>query len=181
VNKPNIDDKSSKYFKYRDFIECSSTYRNTPVNNIPDQSETFLSIKKLSENLLDKIQDKFGKITLTYGFCGNQLQKKIKKGIYPKLDQHSGSELDKNGKLICNRKGFAVDFYIEDECSLKISRWITEYCLFDRIYFYGKKKPIHISLNDAPIQKITLMEFKNIKKVPKNISKVAFLNTEIDF
>jgi len=45
----------------------------------------------------------------------------------------------------------------------------------------AKKKPIHVSLNNNPIQSIILMKFKKIRKVPEKIKKEVFLNSEIDF
>ena len=95
---PDINEYCSKNFKYRDFIECSDTYKKTLVDNIPKNIKTYNAIHVLANELLEKILNEFGDIKLTYGFCSLFL-KEIKKNIYPKLDQHAGYELDKKETL----------------------------------------------------------------------------------
>ena len=65
----------------------------------------------------------------------------------------------------------AVDFFIKDISSLDVARWIVLNCQFDRLYYYGKNRPIHVSLTKKPISQIILMQFKNIRVVPKKINK----------
>ena len=178
---PKPEDKCSKYFSYKDFFECSETYKKVLVNNIPKQIETYKAIEEISCKILDRIQDNFGEIEFTYGFCSISLQKKIKKNIYPKTDQHAGFETDKKGNVICNRGGIAVDFKITNLSSLELSRWIVQHCNFDRIYYYGKERPIHISLNRNPISQIILMQFKKVRVVPRVIKKNDFLEQIISF
>ena len=38
---PDINEYCSKNFKYRDFIECSDTYKKTLVDNIPKNIKTY--------------------------------------------------------------------------------------------------------------------------------------------
>ena len=113
---------------------------------------------------------------MSYGFCDFQLSKVIKKNIYPKTDQHAGFEKNSKGKLICERRGFASDFMIEGLSSLILAQWIVENCKFDRIYFYGETRPIHVSVNSIPAKKIVLMKFYKTKRVLLNISETNFLN-----
>ena len=106
----DIQQKCSKYFTYSDLINCGETLAKTPnLNNNPENEETYKAIGELCSNILDPVQDKFGKIKLTYGFASNNLTRKIKKDIYPKLDQHSGYEKNRKGEYICQRLGLACD------------------------------------------------------------------------
>ena len=140
--------KCSKFFSYEDIYQCGETwFKNKElISNIPKENATYEGIKKLCENILDPIHENFGKINLTYGFASLELTKKIKGRIYPITDQHAGFEKINNGEFICKRLGQAVDFKITNVSSLKIGQWIIENQLpFDRIYFYGSEKPLHIS------------------------------------
>ena len=175
---PETNELCSKYFKYSDFIECSDTFKKTKVFNTPSNILTYNAIKYFAEEILDKVKDHFGNLIITYGFCGNELKKEIKKNIYPKTDQHSGFEKNSKGELICQRMGFASDFKVNNLSSLTLAQWVVKNCKFDRLYFYGEDRPIHVSTNQIPTQKIVLMKFYNIRRVPQNISKEKFLKME---
>jgi hypothetical protein len=58
---------------------------------------------------------------------------------------------------ICDRLGAAVDFIIDDEDMIDVAQWITENLPFDRMYLYGRNKPIHISLSNTPSKLVTFM------------------------
>ena len=49
---------------------------------------------------------------LTYGFCGPQLQKEIKKKL-PKKDQYAGHQKNRQEMMVCERGGFTANFYVE--------------------------------------------------------------------
>ena len=172
---PKISDKCSKYFKFSDFFECSDTFKMSSISNIPKQLETYDAISYFSSEILDKVKDEFKDVTLTYGFCGLELSKAIKKNIYPKTDQHAGYEKNLENDFICERKGFAADFFVKNKSSLEVAKWIVLNCKFDRIYFYGNDRPIHVSINEILSKKIVLMKIYNIRRVPRNISVTKFL------
>ena len=94
---------------------------------------------------LDPIIDYFGMIKLTYGLCSPELAVEIRTRIAPKLDQHAANELNKAGRLICKRRGAAIDFLIPDENMKDVADWIIGELEFDRLYYYGRDKPIHVS------------------------------------
>jgi hypothetical protein len=72
------------------------------------------------------------------------------------------------GKPICERLGAAVDFIIEDEDMIEVAIWITENLKFDRIYLYGRRKPIHISNSSDQAMQITFMvPAQNGKLIPR--------------
>lgn len=170
-----INDRCSKYFTYSDLIECGDTYKKySNIDNIPNSNETFKAIDQLCQQILDPIQDKFGKVVLTYGFASQNLTKIIKKNIYPKLDQHSGYEKNQKGEYICKRLGLACDFYMQKTKMDKVTRYIINNLPFDRLYYYRDDRPIHVSYGpDHKRQLIKMMPYKD-RKIPKIISKEKF-------
>lgn len=179
----NPSENCSKYFKYIDFIHCGETQSDTQISNIPNDPRTIAAIQIIATSILDPIVEQFGEIKLTYGFCSNNLLKQIKKrpspGIAPQLDQHAGYEVNSRGNPICNRAGFACDFYVPDTDSLAVAQWVINNLSFDRLYFYGKNRPIHISIAPENSCAITLLE-KSLtgRRIPKNIKKEPFLLKE---
>ncbi len=161
VALPDIDNKCGKYFTYRDFLECSNTWKTTRIENIPNQVETYLSIDQITEDILCPIEEEFGKVYLTYGYSSRALVKAIKRNSFPNItpsgDQHSGSELNRNGKLICDRRGIAVDFYVGGISSLIVAQWVAENTNFDRLYFYSPHSPFHVSIGPENNKKIMYM------------------------
>lgn len=168
----------SPNFNYSDFFTCSDTYRTVKVSNIPQQQPTYTFIKQLANDVLEPCLKKFGYLKLTYGFCNNALAREIKKrsgGIYPPLDQHAGMELKTTGDLISPRGGFAADFHCLPTSSLDVAKFIVRELNFDRLYFYGLDRPIHVSVNEKPVGKIVIMQMAVKRIVPKQISSRAFL------
>jgi hypothetical protein len=107
-------------------------------------------------------------IQLTYGFCSHELSKRIPARIAPKLDQHCAHELNSKKNLICERLGAAVDFIIEDENMREVADWIAENLPFDRLYFYGENRPIHVSYGEQHKHEyVDLVVTESGRQVPK--------------
>ena len=176
-----IEQYCSKYFKYKNFLECSDTYKATLCDNIPKEENTYKAISMLASEILDKVYEKFDAVNLTYGFCSSDLNKKISKNNSPELDQHAGHELNSKGNPICKRLGFASDFTVPEVSSLFVARFIVENLKFDRLYYYGYDRPIHVSLNDNPIFLVVLMPTRQGRRIPKNVTKENFLKNDINF
>ncbi|KZZ34607.1 MULTISPECIES: hypothetical protein [unclassified Oleiphilus] len=169
----------SKYFSYEDFYYCSKTWQRTKPTNTPKQAETISAIRELATTILDPIIDTFGEIKLTYGFCSHTLAAQIKKNetplIAPNLDQHAGYELNSRGKRICERGGFACDFIIHNSDMKFISKWIIENCDFDRLYFYGENRPIHVSIGPECKRQIVIMrQLSDGRYIPRVVSEDNF-------
>jgi DNA phosphorothioation-associated putative methyltransferase len=142
---PDLDDECGDNFIYRDLIECGETWQRIKVSNNPVQADSYTALYELAKNILDPVIDYYGMIKLTYGFASPALTKHIKSRIAPKLDQHAAHEKNKKGEYVCERLGAAVDFVIEDEDMLAVVEWIKDNLVFDRLYYYGNNRPIHIS------------------------------------
>ena len=142
---PELDNACGRYLTYRQLIECGETQKTTGLPNCPKQPESYTALYELAINILDPIIDYFGMIQLTYGFCSHDLGKHIKKRVAPKLDQHAAHELNTKKNLICPRLGAAVDFIVEDENMREVADWIATNTPFDRLYFYGEDRPVHVS------------------------------------
>ncbi len=153
---------------YRQLIECGETQAETRLPNLPKQPDSYTALYELAKNVLDPVIEYFGMIQLTYGFCSHELSKKIPARIAPKLDQHCAYELNSKKNLICERLGAAVDFIIEDENMNEVALWIIENTPFDRLYFYGENRPIHVSYSPEPKGEcVDMLANKMGKLVPK--------------
>jgi len=174
---PDLDKHCGANFLFRDLIECGETWERTGIENRPKQAESYNALHALAINLLDPIIDYFGMIRLTYGFASTALTRKISARIAPTLDQHASCEVNRLGNLICPRKGAAVDFIVEDEDMFEVARWIAVHLPFDRIYLYGRNRPLHISYGPENVRQITLMQpvqSQGNRYYPRTLSVAAF-------
>ena len=146
---PDIDESCGRYLSYRSFIECGETQATLNINNFPKNVETYNALHDLATYILDPIIDYFGAIRLTYGLCTAELGRHIDKRVAHELDQHAAFELKRNGRFICKRLGAACDFIVDDEDMKEVARWITQNLPFDRLYFYGKESPLHVSFGPS--------------------------------
>lgn len=89
--------------------------------------------------------DRFGPLALTYCFAGLDLTRRIPARIAPKLDQHAGYELRPDGRAICDRLGQAADCRVPDVASDVVANYIVAELPFDRLYYYGPDRPLHVS------------------------------------
>jgi DNA phosphorothioation-associated putative methyltransferase len=147
---PALDDRCGANFTYRQLIECGETQQRLGLANIPLRPESYNALHELATRLLDPVVDYFGSIRLTYGFCSPALSRHITRRVAPKLDQHAACELGRNGNPICERGGAACDFIVDDEDMHEVARWIAQQLPFDRIYLYGKDRPLHVSVSPQP-------------------------------
>lgn len=146
---PDLDEPCGAMFTYRQLIECGETQAALGLSNVPRSPESFNALHDLATNLLDSIVEYFGMIRLTYGFCSPELGARIKCRVAPQLDQHAAHETNRRGRPICARGGAACDFIADDEDMREVADWIIQNLPFDRLYFYGKSKPIHLSYGPA--------------------------------
>ncbi|MEO7330294.1 MAG: hypothetical protein ABI193_17085 [Minicystis sp.] len=118
------------------------------------EPETFEAMRALCAAVLDPLVDHLGPITLTYGFASASLTRAIPARIHPPLDQHAGHERNRAGKPICSRLGFAVDLVVPGVDSRRAAAWIVEHTAFDRLYFYGADRPLHVSVGPEQARQI---------------------------
>lgn len=165
---PSLDQKCGRYLTFRDLIECGETQAALHIENMPLEPESFNAIFDLASHVIDPVIDYFGMVKLTFGFCSPALASKINGRIAPKLDQHAAHERTRRGGHICDRLGAACDFLVEDEDMASVVEWIIVNVKFDRLYFYGSKRPIHISYSPTPArQVIDMIEIPEGRLVPK--------------
>jgi DNA phosphorothioation-associated putative methyltransferase len=165
---PELDEKCGENFTYRQLIECGETQARTKLANLPKEPDTYNALYDLAVNLLDPIIDYFGAIKLTYGFCSVSLAKEIAGRIAPELDQHACHEKKTRGGFVCARLGAAVDFVVEDENMLEVANWVAGNTQFDRLYFYGNDRPIHLSYGPENSKLFVVMrKLPSGKLVPK--------------
>ena len=167
---PNPDSLCGQHFTYRQLIECGETQAKTGLPNFPKQPDSYTGLYNLAANILDPLIDYYGPIMLTYGFASPALTKHIQGRIAPKLDQHAACELNRKGEPVCPRLGAAVDFIVEDEDMEEVAHWIIANLPYDRLYFYGKDMPIHVSYSEKPAQEAYEMREAGGRRVPRTFN-----------
>ncbi len=135
----------SAAFTAADLCCAGETWRRIRIVNEPCQQESWAALAALCELILEPVLARFGRPDITYGFTSPQLIREIPAHSAPRLDQHASYEINSRGKRICERGGAAVDIAIADVPSDRLAIWIAENLPFDRIYFYGADRPLHVS------------------------------------
>jgi DNA phosphorothioation-associated putative methyltransferase len=164
---PMIDERCGQFHTYRDLVECGETQAKTGLPNLPAQAETYTALYDLCKNVLDPVVEYFGSIKFTYGFCSNDLRRHIHSRIAPELDQHASCEKNRLGNPICPRLGAAVDFLVEDEDMNEVSKWIQENTPFDRMYYYGPDRPVHVSFGPHHSREVIDMIRNGERLIPR--------------
>ena len=177
---PALNDHCGRFLTFRDFIECGETQERLGLANRPKQSESYGALQRLALDLLDPVIEEYGMIKLTYGFSSPELSRVIPARIAPKLDQHAACELNRRGLPICSRQGAAVDFIVEYESMLEVAQWVVQNCLFDRLYYYGDDRPIHVSVGPECQQSVVLMKLrKDGREGPQKIAVEKFASLSL--
>jgi hypothetical protein len=103
----------------------------------------------LEQQILMPIVDALGDLTITYGFTGPALSRFIKR--------HAPNS---RGKLICDRAGSACDFWVAgyEQNMHQVALFICQRLQFDKLYFYGRNRPVHVSFADEPLRHLQLMQ-----------------------
>ncbi len=165
---PSLDQKCGRYLSFRDLIECGETQAKYWLDNLPRNHESFNALFDLAFYVLDPVIEYFGMVNLTFGFCSPELASKIQSRIAPHLDQHAAHERTRQGRIICERLGAACDFVIVDEDMAEVVDWMIANVNFDRIYFYGRDRPIHVSYRPkCTRQVVDLIKVQSGKLVPR--------------
>ncbi len=146
----DLDAPCSRHVRWRQLVACGETWHRldqagSPCANLPLQPETWEGLRQLACQILDPVVDRFGPIELTYGFAGPELVRHIRSRIAPALDQHAGWERNRRGEFVCSRLGQACDLRVPGVPSDDVARWVMQALPFDRLYFYGAERPIHVS------------------------------------
>lgn len=174
-----LDEYCSRYYRFSDLFHCGETWHKTKCDNLPMQTQSWEAYKKLAQEILDPITNHFGPVQLTFGFCGQQLRSLIRKNpsprIAPTLDQHAAYERNTKGKPICPRLGAAIDLRVNNTSSQAVAIWAASYLPFDRLYFYGDDKPIHVSIGPENSSQIVWLNTINNRRIPKKLTLDALI------
>lgn len=163
----------SKHELAAQVINWYQNKHDVELDNSPYEEASIKALALMLKEILIPINDKFGKITITYGFVSSKLnayiQKNNRTGTYPSIDQHSSHELNSKNTTICDRGGIACDFYVSgSESKMNV---ITDYIVsnleFDKLYYYGSARPIHISVSNKMLKHLQIMnESENGRRIP---------------
>ncbi len=157
-----LDQPCSRHLRFRDLIACGETYERLAaggvVDNLPVEAATWDAIARLAQAILDPVIDRFGPITLTYGFASPALARLVPGRIAPALDQHAGHERTRTAAYICPRLGQACDLIVPGTSSRVVGRFIAAETPFDRLYLYADDRPLHVSA--GPENRRALVELR---------------------
>lgn len=161
-----LDLRCSRHFAWRQLIECGETYQRLAAQpgsagrlaQLPAVPASWANLSDLAHAILDPVVSQFGPIELTYCFAPLALTHFINGRIAPKLDQHAAAEVDSRGEPVCSRGGAAVDFLVPEVPMDAVMGWIAGELDFDRMYFYGQGRPIHVSWHPQPSRSIVQMQ-----------------------
>ncbi len=159
-------------------MQCGETWHRLAstdrrVSNLPTQPETWIGIQRLALDLLDPLVDHFGPLELTYAFAGPALTRNIKLRIAPTLDQHAGSELRKDGHLVCLRAGQAADFKVAGTTAAELEAFIALKVPFDRLYVYEGSDTVHCSVGPDHSRQIVHMIRAATGKLVPHVVRIA--------
>lgn len=180
-----LDSLCGRYLTFRDLIECGETWRQadaagSPINNEPVEPASLDALVSLCETVLDPVIDEFGSMSLTYCLAGANLSRRVEKTvgrIAPRLDQHAAFERNRRNRRVCDRGGVAADFRIAGQSSLDVAKWVVSNTQFDRLWYYGPMKPIHVSANVHPLgQVVILRPGPTGKRIPRVTAAKDFVN-----
>lgn len=121
-------------------------------------------LQQLTRDILLPLTQHFGELHITYGFTGPALSRYIQRlspaGTAPDLDQHACCELNSKGTIICQRPGAACDFIVQgyENRMHEVTQFICQQLSFDKLYFYGRDRPLHVSVSDEPLRHLQLMQ-----------------------
>lgn len=173
------------YLTFRDLLACGETWveaarAGEPIDNLPQQPRTIEALRRLCKLVLDPVISEFGSVELTYAHSGRELSNRIKRTvgrIAPRLDQHASHELNSRGAPICNRGGAAADFKVVGVSSLELATWVVRSTDFDRLFYYGDNRPIHVSAAAHPIAQIVELRMSHSgRRTPVVRSRESFLS-----
>jgi DNA phosphorothioation-associated putative methyltransferase len=165
---PSLDDPCGRFLTYRQLIECGETQANTKISNLPKNPESYTSFFELATAIIDPVIEYFGSIELAYGFCSAELARHVHGRIAPELDQHAANERKRTGAHICPRLGAAVDFLVRDENMREVADWIIGNLPFDRLYYYGAGRPLHVSYGpEHKREAIEMVTRESGRRVPR--------------
>jgi hypothetical protein len=171
---PDLDQPCGANLTFRDFIECGETQRKLAVRNVPLNPQTYNALFDLAIHILDPVIEYFGGIRLTYGFCSATLGSHIHRRVAPELDQHASFELNRLGRPICPRGGAACDFLVEHEDMREVADWVIANTPFDRLYFYGSDRSLHVSYSKAESRQAFAMSLSKAGQlIPRKYVKQA--------
>jgi hypothetical protein len=164
---PDLDAQISKRFTWRSLIECGETFERLTLNpadkcalpTLPAVLDSWACLASLACEILDPVYERFCTtgvgFQVTYGFAPAWLTAQIESTpghlpLCPKLDQHAACEVNSHGKPICPRGGAAVDFRFAFIPSDEVAAFVIKTLPFDKLYFYGRGRSLHVSWHEEP-------------------------------
>jgi hypothetical protein len=169
-----LDVLAAPGWRFRDLIQVGETWgwataavsegglgHDPETFGLPLEEASWEALSTLSRELLVPLSERFGRPTLTYAFSGLPLSRLVARRVgrvAPRLDQHAACERDPRGRLVCARRGAAVDLQVPAVSSFEVGRWLAQHTDFDRLYLYEPHRPLHVSCGPERARAIVRVE-----------------------
>jgi len=177
---PALEERAGRHFSFSDLCKAGDTFARFLPDNRPTDSATYEALKRLCDIVLDPVVEAFGPIDITYGFSGPRLSRLIGKRIAPRLDQHAGHERNSRDRAICERNGQAADFRVPGIDSKTVADWIVLNTAFDRLYFYGRDRPLHVSVGPQNLRQVIMLRATSSgRRLPRVVSREQFTQSTL--
>lgn len=158
---------------YLQLIHWYKTKHAIEISNIPTSEQSKIQLDNLVNNILEPINKVLGAVNITYGFTSPELVRYIQKnspsGTAISLDQHASHEVNLKENRINKRDGAACDFLVKgyEKKMNHVVHFIVNNLNFDKIYYYGKDRPIHVSIGQYQEKHLQVMCIsKNGRRYP---------------
>ena len=148
---------------YAQLIHWYKTKHAIKISNTPTSEQSKTQLDNLVNNILEPINKALGAINVTYGFTSPELVRYIQRnspsGTAISLDQHASHEMNLIENRINKRDGAACDFFVKGyEMKMNhVVHFIVNNLDFDKIYYYGKNRPIHVSIGEINEKHLQVM------------------------
>lgn len=68
-----------------------------------------------------------------------------------------------------------MDLRVHNTSSQAVAIWVASHLPFDRLYYYGDDKPIHISIGPESSSQIVWLNTINNRRIPKKLTLDALI------
>lgn len=167
--RPNTrpqDVRVGKYFMLSDFL-YSEKAAEEGIPNCPDlDGKEVQGMRRLCECILDPVVEKFGPLSITYGYVSPELKRRTYGGMSFPL--HDGIPGKGQGATLAA----AADILVHSKADnpREVLNWIRDNCVYDRLILYPGSSIICTAWTDRPRYECKEWVF------PDSFSKALYVN-----
>lgn len=146
-NRPQ-NTRTGKYFMLSDFL-YSETAAQRGIANCPAlDGKEVAAMRGLCEHILDPLVERFGPVSITFGYVSRELAIAIWPGQEWKSGLHSCYLPKQNGATL----GIAADVLVHsmEGKPKEVLLWVKENCVYDRLIAFPGSNIVCVAWTDKP-------------------------------